>query len=92
MSVNECPAREGELGRISLDGVRGAVAVGSHPLVHTIAVDAHPHDGRSAVSLKGDLPSHYACARGEGADGSTAVGKPRNRRAKAIDTIPASAA
>jgi hypothetical protein len=42
VSVNECPAREGELGRISLDGVRGAVAVGSHPLVHTIAVDAHP--------------------------------------------------
>jgi hypothetical protein len=37
--VNERLAREGELGRVSIDDVRGAVAYGTHPLVDTMAVD-----------------------------------------------------
>jgi hypothetical protein len=37
--VNERLARDGELGRVSLDDVRGAVAYGAHPLVDTISVD-----------------------------------------------------
>jgi hypothetical protein len=37
--VNERLARDGELGRVSIDDVRGAVAYGTHPLVDTIAVD-----------------------------------------------------
>ena len=37
--VNERLARDGELGRVSIDDVRGAVAYGTHPLVDTMAVD-----------------------------------------------------
>jgi len=37
--VNERLARDGELGRVSLDDVRNAVAYGAHPLVDTMAVD-----------------------------------------------------
>ena len=37
--ANERLAREGELGRVSIDDVRGAVAYGTHPLVDTMAVD-----------------------------------------------------
>jgi len=37
--ANERLAREGELGRVSLDDVRGAIAYGTHPLVDTLAVD-----------------------------------------------------
>jgi hypothetical protein len=37
--VNERLARDGELGRVSLDDVRRAVAYGAHPLVDTISVD-----------------------------------------------------
>jgi hypothetical protein len=37
--VNERLAREGELGRVSIDDVRGAVAYGVHPLVDTMSVD-----------------------------------------------------
>ncbi len=37
--VNERLAREGELGRVSIDDVRGAVVYGTHPLVDTMAVD-----------------------------------------------------
>jgi hypothetical protein len=38
--VNERLACDGELGRVSRDDVRGAVAYGAHPLVDTISVDA----------------------------------------------------
>lgn len=37
--VNERLARDGELGRVSIDDVRGAVAYGAHPLVDTMSVD-----------------------------------------------------
>jgi hypothetical protein len=37
--VNERLARDGELGRVSLDDVRGAVAYGVHPLVDTMSLD-----------------------------------------------------
>ena len=37
--VNERLAREGELGRLSVDDVRRAVALGADPLIDTIAVD-----------------------------------------------------
>ncbi len=37
--VNERLARDGELGRVSLDDVRGAVTYGVHPLVDTMALD-----------------------------------------------------
>jgi hypothetical protein len=37
--VNERLAREGELGRVSIEDVRGAVVYGTHPLVDTMAVD-----------------------------------------------------
>ena len=37
--VNERLARESELGRVSIDDVRGAIAYGTHPLVDTMAVD-----------------------------------------------------
>ena len=37
--VNERLAREGELGRVSIEDVRGAVVYGTHALVDTLAVD-----------------------------------------------------
>ncbi len=37
--VNERLARDGELGRVSLDDVRGAVTYGVHPLVDTMSLD-----------------------------------------------------
>jgi len=37
--VNERLAREGELGRVSIDDVRAVIAYGTHPLVDTMAVD-----------------------------------------------------
>jgi hypothetical protein len=37
--VNERLAREAELGRVSVDDIRAAVALGAHPLIDTIAVD-----------------------------------------------------
>jgi hypothetical protein len=37
--VNERLARDGELGRVSLDDVRGAVTYGAHPLVDTMSLD-----------------------------------------------------
>lgn len=39
MLVNERLARDGELGRVSLDDVSGAVAYGVHPLVDTLSLD-----------------------------------------------------
>jgi len=38
--VNERLAREGDLGRLSLDDVRAAVTYGVHPLVDTMSLDA----------------------------------------------------
>jgi hypothetical protein len=37
--VNERLAREAALGRVSVDDIRGAVALEAHPLIDTIAVD-----------------------------------------------------
>lgn len=37
--VNERLAREAELGRVSVDDIRAAVTLGTHPLIDTIAVD-----------------------------------------------------
>jgi hypothetical protein len=37
--VNERLARDGELGRVSLDDVRAAVTYGVHPLVDTMSLD-----------------------------------------------------
>jgi hypothetical protein len=37
--VNERLARDGELGRVSLDDVRGAVTYGAHRLVDTMSLD-----------------------------------------------------
>jgi hypothetical protein len=39
--VNERLARDGELGRVSLDDVRGAVRYGAHPLVDTMSLDGN---------------------------------------------------
>lgn len=38
--INERLAREGELGRVSLDDIRAAVAYGTHPLVDTMSREA----------------------------------------------------
>jgi Restriction endonuclease len=37
--VNERLARDGELGRVSLDDIRGAIAYGTHPLVDTMCLE-----------------------------------------------------
>jgi hypothetical protein len=37
--LNERLARDGELGRVSLDDVRAAVTYGVHPLVDTMSLD-----------------------------------------------------
>ncbi|MEA2721252.1 MAG: hypothetical protein QOJ39_3116, partial [Candidatus Eremiobacteraeota bacterium] len=37
--VNERLARDGELGRVSLDDIRAAVTYGAHPLVDTMSLD-----------------------------------------------------
>jgi hypothetical protein len=37
--VNERLAREAEPGRLSIDDIQGAVTLGAHPLIDTIAVD-----------------------------------------------------
>jgi hypothetical protein len=38
--VNERLARDGELGRVSLDDIRGAIVYGTHPLVDTMSLDS----------------------------------------------------
>jgi hypothetical protein len=51
--VNERLACESELGRVSIDDIRAAVTLGTHPLIDTIAVDGD----RVTIEIRAHKPS-----------------------------------